>query len=125
MMAFDDDSSLQGHSTRLYRPILTSESIQPLHLSVAQFLYSWPGHGPAVTVRTGRSPSSFGANRAERRDLGDAGLGPQVSFQTVSAGAVIVGSRIPRAVTAVITAPAVTAVTRRAFVTGSGGHGPP
>jgi hypothetical protein len=39
--------------------------------------------------------------------------------------AVTVGSRIPRAVTAVIIAPAVTAVTRRAFVTGPGGHGPP
>jgi hypothetical protein len=39
--------------------------------------------------------------------------------------AVIVGPRSPRAVTAVITAPAVTAVTRRAFVTGPGGHGPP
>jgi hypothetical protein len=39
--------------------------------------------------------------------------------------ALIVGISIPRAVTAVITAPAVTAVTRRAFVTCPGGHGPP
>jgi hypothetical protein len=39
--------------------------------------------------------------------------------------AVIVGIRIPSAVIAVITAPAVTAVTRRAFVTCPGGHGPP
>ena len=40
--------------------------------------------------------------------------------------AVIVEIRIPRAVTAVITAPAVTAVTRRAFVTRpGGGQGPP
>jgi hypothetical protein len=37
--------------------------------------------------------------------------------------AVIVGTRISRAVTAVITAPAATAVTRRAFVTRPGGGG--
>jgi hypothetical protein len=39
--------------------------------------------------------------------------------------AVIIGMRIPRAVTAVIIAPAVTTVTWRAFVTCPGGHGPP
>jgi hypothetical protein len=39
--------------------------------------------------------------------------------------AVTFGICIARAVTAVIIAPAVTAVTRRAFVTGPGGHGPP
>jgi hypothetical protein len=37
--------------------------------------------------------------------------------------AVTVGIRIPRAVTAVIAAPAVTVVTRRAFVTCPGGMG--
>jgi hypothetical protein len=39
--------------------------------------------------------------------------------------AVIVGIRIARAVTAVIIAPAVTTVTRRAFITRPGGIGPP
>jgi hypothetical protein len=39
--------------------------------------------------------------------------------------AVTVGFCIARAVTAVIIEPAVTAVTRRAFVTRSGGHEPP
>jgi hypothetical protein len=39
--------------------------------------------------------------------------------------AVTVGIRIVRAVTAVIIVPAVTAVTRRAFVTRPGGIGPP
>jgi hypothetical protein len=38
--------------------------------------------------------------------------------------AVIVGIRIPRAVTTVIIAPAVTTATQRAFVTCPGGHGP-
>ena len=46
------------------------------------------------------------------------GHGPAVT-------AVTVGIRIARSVTAVIIVPAVTAMTRRAFVTRSGGIGPP
>jgi hypothetical protein len=61
-----------------------------------------------------------------RRDLETAchslgGHGPTV----IAVTAVTVGIRIARAVTAVIIVPAVTAVTRRAFVTRPGGHGPP
>jgi hypothetical protein len=50
------------------------------------------------------------------RSLG--GHGPAVT-------AVTVGNRIARAVTAMIIVPAVTAVTRRAFVTRPGWIGPP
>jgi hypothetical protein len=67
----------------------------------------------AVTAVPRRDPATA------CRSLG--GHGPAVTAVT----AVIVGSRIARAVTAVIIAPAVTAVTRRAFVTYPGGHGPP
>jgi hypothetical protein len=67
----------------------------------------------AVTAVSHRDPATA------CRSLG--GHGPAVTAVT----AVIVGIRIPRAVTAVITAPAVTTVARRAFVTCPGGHWPP
>jgi hypothetical protein len=74
-----------------------------------------PAH--ALTAVTTVSPRRDPATAC--RPLG--GHGPAVT--AVTAG--IVRIRIPRAVTAVIIAPAVTTVARRAFVTCSGGHGPP
>ncbi len=65
----------------------------------------------AVTAVPLRDPATV------RRSLG----GHDLAVTAVTA--VTVGNCIPRAVTAVITAPAVTAVTRQAFVTCPGGMG--
>jgi hypothetical protein len=82
------------------------------------------------SVVGGRAHSDRRARRNRRDSSGDgvsltrpsvARHGPAVTAMT----ALIVGSRIARAVSAVIAMPAVTAVTRQAFIARSEGHGPP